>query len=520
MLARSVRSSRHHRTPRLLGLIAAGAVALGITAAPAAAATCSSLSTLSSTNQPACWTPFTANSPFNTPLPANPKLAANNAAVTAHMTTYGWTMGYSTTGFSLSDNGTRPIYFATPSDPLVTIDCTNEEGPNTCQGYNGIDVNGAQIHVPAGARAGNNWDAHMIIVETDTGLEYDLWHASISGSTLTAGTGAVENINTTNGTRDNGDAANFALTAGLLRPSELASGHINHALVATIPCTNATSPTTGYSWPAAGGWGEYCGQYWNESTTGAPNIGQLFKLNMTDAQIAASGAPAWEQTIMTAMAHYGVYAEDTEGNWHNEGIYIETQDPISWTSLGQPNAWDNTINSLGGQNGTITSNTPIPTNKLQVIDPCVQQGTCPTATGPTDPGTDGSSVSGGSSTAGQTTTTGSSDTTTTPSAPPPVSAPLTPSSSPALTAPTTVSPTPTAPVTVTVPGLTPPATTPAAAPSPTGSNQKPHRPVRRTHTGRRRTLTASIATVRVRHPRRGVTRHGATPARLTRRRHR
>jgi hypothetical protein len=273
------------------GTVLSAAMLLGITTASATAAPCpEQLSSLSATNQPSCWRPFTFSSPLNTELPANPQLASDNAAVQQHMATYGWTL-QSSSGFQLSDNGTRPVYFANPSDPLMTINCTSEEGPTTCQGANGIDIDGARIHVPAGAQPGNNWDAHMVIIETDTGQEYDLWHASISGSILTTGTGAVENVNSTNGTHDNGDAAALALTAGLLRPSELASGHIDHALVIDIPCTNAHGANVGFSWPATGGWGEYCGQYWNESTTGAPTIGQLFKLNMTTPRSPPQAPP-------------------------------------------------------------------------------------------------------------------------------------------------------------------------------------------------------------------------------------
>ncbi|HEX4010845.1 MAG TPA: hypothetical protein VHX62_12585, partial [Solirubrobacteraceae bacterium] len=229
---------------RLVALTCAAMATLGVLTATASAdAGCAqavALSSLSSSDQPACWQPFTAGSPFNTELPSNPKLAADNAAVQQHMASYGWSVQNSTTGFSFSaSDGTRPVYFATPSDPVLTVDCTDEEGPNTCQGANRIDVNGAQINVPAGAAPGDNWDAHMIIVETATGQEYDFWHTSISAGTLTAGTGAVENVNTSAGTADAGDAASFALTAGLLRPSELASGHIDHALVMTIPCTSA-----------------------------------------------------------------------------------------------------------------------------------------------------------------------------------------------------------------------------------------------------------------------------------------
>jgi hypothetical protein len=337
-----------------------------------------SLSALSAAHQPACWRPFTSASPLNTELPANPQLASNNASVQQHMATYGWTFQGTASSFSIDGGGSRPVYFASPTDPTYTINCTNEEGPNTCQGYNGINVNGARVHLPSGAQAGNNWDAHMIIVETDTGQEYDLWHTSISGSTITSGTGSVENVNTDDGTHGGGDAASLALTAGLLRPSELASGQINHALVLDIPCTNANGAHTGYVWPAMGGWGETCGQYWNESPTGAPSIGQLFKLNLTDAQINASPAPTWEKTIMTALAHYGGYAEDTNGSWHNQQITIATQDPTSWTSLGQPNQWASTITQLGGHNNTLTSPTPIPTTNLEIIDPCVPHNTCAT----------------------------------------------------------------------------------------------------------------------------------------------
>jgi hypothetical protein len=378
------------QTARVLSgpVIVASIALVAIPAAASAATPCANAiaatSAMSSSNQSACWRPFTASSPINTALPTSPALASDNSAVGEHMAQYGWHFGDSTSGFTFSESdGTRPVYFGSPSDPTMTIDCTDEEGPNTCQGENGINVNGAQVHVPAGAQPGNNWDAHMIIVETATGEEYDLWHVTISGNTITSGTGSVLNTNTTNGLGSSGDAAGIALTAGLLRPSELASGYINHALVIDVPCTDATGANVGYSYPATNGWGEACGDYWNESTTGAPTIGQLFKLNMTPTQIANSGAPTWEQTIMTALATYGAYAEDTNGSYHSENITILSQDPTSFTSIGQPNKWNTAINQLGGHNGTLSSSIPIPVSNLVTVNPCVPQGTCPNASGPT-----------------------------------------------------------------------------------------------------------------------------------------
>ena len=391
------------------------------------------LSAMPSTNESACWHPFTSSSPVNQALPTNPALDSDSNAVQTHMGQYGWHFGDSTKGFIFNESdGTRPLYFAGNSDPTMTIKCTDEEGPGTCQGSNHININGAQVHIPAGAKPGHNWDAHMILVQTASGQEYDLWHTTISGNTITAGNGSVMNVNTSNGTGGSGDAAGLALTAGLLRPSELASGHIDHALAIDVPCTNAAGANVGYSWPATGGWGEACGDYWNESTTGAPTLGQLFKLNLTPSQITNSGAPTWEQTIMTALATYGAYAEDTNGTWNSGEITIFSQDPISYTSIGQTDEWNAAVNQLGGHNGTLTSSVPIPVTDLTTVNPCVPEGTCPNLTGPTanpDPSPDPTTpvTTTGTSTSAPT------NTTTSGSAPPVSPAATTGSSSSAKT---------------------------------------------------------------------------------------
>jgi hypothetical protein len=350
------------------------------TACPADQTQLSALGAMSS-GQTSCWKPFVSTSPFNTVLPANPKPAADNATVQQHIAAYGWHVEDAATSFTISaPERTRAVYFAKPSDPVMTIGCTAEYGPTSCQGANRVSANGARLHVPAGAQPASNADGHMSVIETDTGTEYDLYQASVSGSTITAETAAVFNADTSDGTGDGGDAANLALTGGLLRPSELLAGHIDHALAISIPCVNANGPTVGYVWPASGGWGEPCGEYWSETASTAPPIGSLFKLNMSDAEIAGSGAPAWEQTVMTALAHYGAYAEDTNGSWHDEGMAIAMQDSGSFTSIGQADQWASTVTALGGSNGVLASSVPIPTGRLEVVDPCNVRGTCPAAT--------------------------------------------------------------------------------------------------------------------------------------------
>jgi hypothetical protein len=309
-----------------------------------------------------------------------PRLSRDDAAVQRHMRAYSWAIqassSTSTHSFSLvPTDGSRPIYFGSPTDPVMTIRCDAWYGAASCHGANGVNANGAHIHVPAGATPAANGDAHMSIVETDTGREYDLWHAAISGTTITAATSAEENVQTSDGTGDGGDAASLALTGGLLRPSELMSGHIDHALAMTVPCTSANGANAGFSWPASGGWGDVCGQYLAETARDAPPIGALFKLNMTDRQIAASGAPAWERTIMTALAHYGAYAEDTNGSAH-AGLSILMQDPTSWTSIGQRDQWSAAVAKFHGHDGWLSSRVPIRSSRLELVAPCVQRLSC------------------------------------------------------------------------------------------------------------------------------------------------
>jgi hypothetical protein len=343
------------------------------------AATSCSVSQMSSSSQPACWQPFKAGlfdgGPFNTELSATPALAPNSAAVVSHMAAYNWSVGNPGGGFALGA-GSRPVFFATASDPTMKIVCTNAFGSGSCTGANGFAIGGQAINVPAGLKPENGTDAHLTVIESSTGKEYDFWDASISGSTISAGSGSVVNVNTGSGLWAQGDAANFALTSGLLRPSELASGVINHALIVTVPCTNANGANVGYSYPASGGWGEACGDYWNETGNGAPMLGQLFRLNLTDAQIASSPAPAWQQTVMTALAHYGAYIEDTDGTY-NSGIDVITQDSESWTDLGLPDQWSALAKQDGNANGQLSSSVPIPASELQVVSACVALGRCP-----------------------------------------------------------------------------------------------------------------------------------------------
>jgi hypothetical protein len=270
--------------------------------------------------------------------------------------------------------GTRPVFFATRSDPVMTIRCKMKPTPGVCTGANGVDVAGLRIHVPAGAAPYANSDAHMTVIEKPTGDEYDFWDTSISGSTISARAAAVVNVKHGDGLGSQGDAAQFGLSAGLVRPSELAAGRIDHALVISVPCTNGSGHTAGFAYPAVQGDASPCGPNGSAATRGAPALGQLLRLNMTDAQIRSSSAPRWEKTIMTAWAHYGAYVEDTGGRFPE--IDILTQASSSWTDIGEHDQWMALAKRFGASSDDLVSDIPIPVSDLQVVDPCVPEKSC------------------------------------------------------------------------------------------------------------------------------------------------
>ena len=328
----------------------------------------------------ACWRPYSASSPFNRQLPANPTIASNSSAIVANLTAnqYGFEGGSGQFAFT-SDDGRDGVYYSRPSDPVVTIHCTYEWGPGTCTGSDKVNIDGQQIHIPAGAMPQDNGsDMHMTVVDQADQVEYDFEHATWSADHQTlnvwAGAEIPAGANLGTGLGGGGTAAGFSTLAGLITEPELASGTINHALAINVPCT------TGTVYPAQGANGLPCNQLPGNTTTGtATPMGTLFQLNMTDAQIANSGAPTWEKTIMTAMAHYGMYVNDTDGI---NNIELEAESDISYTSLGGPSLMNNYIKANGGSyyaplNRWILSGHVIPLDKLRVVEPLLRPGDLP-----------------------------------------------------------------------------------------------------------------------------------------------
>jgi hypothetical protein len=212
-------------------------------------------------------------------------------------------------------------------------------------------IAGMHIRVPAGARPAGGSDGHMTIVMPD-GWEYDLWQAQPpppGGGTLVFAWGGRLRIDGS-GLGGGGTAAHFGSLAGVIRPEELAAGHINHALFIVLKCTGSGTSfgygvhqsaqrwTGGYVYPAAAG-ASSCG----ETNPNLPPLGARFQLAMSDGQIAALGLPAWKRAILIALAHYGGYVGDTGG----PGFAFMLQSSSTYTSFGAPDRLVQVAQSVG-----------------------------------------------------------------------------------------------------------------------------------------------------------------------------
>jgi hypothetical protein len=346
-------------------IAAAKPIATRVRSATGAAPCTVALNTLGGLDRPpACWRPYASTSPFNTLLPANPKLVSNSASIVSRLVGFGaiqdLTAGQAETA---SDYG-RPVYFATASDPLYTVHCTETWG--TCA------IEGVTIHIPATATAASGSDAHMSVIDTATGTEYDFWGAGAlpaPGGTLDIAWGGSTKIDGS-GLGSAATAANFGSYAGVIRLEELQAGTINHALFMYASCDNGS-----FVYPASKG-GQSCSSI-GESDTNAPPMGTRFQLDMTDAQIGALAVPAWKKTILTAMAHYGLIMGDTGSTWG-----VKEESGRVYTAYGAADkwaAWANTQSGVTSWNGLSYFDLAGGVDwqsKLRVVAPCVSQQTC------------------------------------------------------------------------------------------------------------------------------------------------
>jgi hypothetical protein len=159
----------------------------------------------------------------------------------------------------------------------------------------------------AGGDPAATGDRHMLLVDRDNRILYELYALHWTGNGWVAGSGAIFPLDS-NARRHEGwtsaDAAGLAILPGLLRYDEVyGSVPIRHAFRFTVRSTN------GYVYPGSHNAG---------SRTGALPMGARLRLK---ASKDISGFPAPLQRIFQAMKTYGLIVADNGSDMYISGTY-------------------------------------------------------------------------------------------------------------------------------------------------------------------------------------------------------
>ncbi len=311
--------------------------------------------------------PYSGSSPFNRPLPANPKLLANSQGIVDRLDGWGPVQQLRVGQADTEEDYFHPLYSGGPKDPLYTVHCVR--WTDACE------VEGARVRIPAAARAAGGADGHMAVLQPD-GWEYDFWQVRskpAGGGTLVVSHGGRTRADG-DGLGSDATAAEFGLAAGVIGGPEMNAGRIDHALFVHARCTSGRSV-----YPAAPGTtGAVCSEA-GQSDTNAPPLGARLWLNLSDGQINALPVPPWKKTILRALHQYGGYVGDTTGGRVSWGI--QAVSGSTYTSFGWKDPWVTFAQRAGVERWDglyyfdVDSGVDW-TRYLEVVDPCVAQRTC------------------------------------------------------------------------------------------------------------------------------------------------
>ena len=162
--------------------------------------------------------------------------------------------------------------------------------------------------IPANPLIEGGSDRHILMVDRDACRLFELFAASLSGGSWSAGSGATWDLRS-NALRPLGwtsaDAAGLPILPGLVRYDEAIAGAINHALRFTAPQTRRA-----YIYPAR--------HYASSSTSlSLPPMGLRVRLKAT---YDTSGFSPETRAIAEALKRYGMILADNGSPWYITGV--------------------------------------------------------------------------------------------------------------------------------------------------------------------------------------------------------
>jgi hypothetical protein len=240
---------------------------------------------------------FPANNPWNTDI--------SNYPVDPNSANYLASMNASTT-FLHPDFGSNPTY----GIPYTTVPATQPEVPITFTLY-GDESDPGPYPIPPNApvEGGSNatGDRHVIVIDRDNCIDYEMYDAYYVGPGWDAGSGAIFHFNSNKLRPDDwtsADAAGLPIFAGLVRYYEVQEGVINHALRFTVHQTQE-----GYIHPAT---------HWASTSTN-PNLPPMGLRVRLKASYDISHFTGESKVILVALKKFGMFVADNGSDWYITG---------------------------------------------------------------------------------------------------------------------------------------------------------------------------------------------------------
>lgn len=283
---------------------------------------------------------FAPTSVWNTPVPANapldPKSAIYVSELDQQLARYGpW---FNTTSYSV------PVYTVGPDQPTVPVQLDpTAYSPALAQAWRAVPL-------PANAKPAAGIDGSLVVWQPSTDKMWEFWQLARDHSGWHARWGGyMASVSTNPGyytshTDWGSSATSLPAIAGLVRISELESGHIDHALSLALPETSSLV----YSWPAERTDG-------NIANPDAIPEGAHFRLDPS-LDISELHLPRFIRMLAEAAQRYGLIVHDRGG-----AVSLFGEDPSQYGT----NPW------LGpdafGDNSVITMMQGFPWAHLQVL---------------------------------------------------------------------------------------------------------------------------------------------------------
>jgi hypothetical protein len=275
--------------------------------------------------------PFPATSIWNQPV-GQTAPHPNSAGLSAYLVANARNPNLTLHNFAVS------VAEAHPSDPTYSVPCTR---------YARCTLGAfGSFSIPLTAQADLSADGHLAVYDPRTQREWDFWQGLSFDSAWSASAGAavsMEGDGTAPQHTASGNAANFPLLGGLIRPEELLQGEIAHALVFMMPNVSAL--------------GHVCPATHHAGAIADPNaLMEGMRIQLDPAlNVEALPLADWQKTIARALQRYGAYLRDGSGS-----LAILAENPRSrgydaWAKVG-----------LAGNSVSLSA---LPWNRVRVLQP-------------------------------------------------------------------------------------------------------------------------------------------------------